>query len=94
MLAGKQFQPAGTNITFAEQHQADAFFCAEDGLMQALNQAFSGAGTQHGDQANALFRLPGKLDWLTFQLLPETVAVQRVTGDARAHNRHQRQALA
>ena len=30
---------------------------------------------------------------LAFQLLPEAVAVERVTGDARAHHRHQRQPL-
>ncbi len=28
-----------------------------------------------------------------FQLLPEAVAVQRVTGDARTYHRHQRQPL-
>lgn len=35
----------------------------------------------------------GELHRLPFELLPETVAVQRVTGDSRAHHRHQRQLL-
>ncbi|MNG78201.1 hypothetical protein D3C79_367660 [compost metagenome] len=29
LLAGKQFQPACANVTFAEQHQTDAFLSAE-----------------------------------------------------------------
>ena len=93
LFAGEQFQPAGTDVAFPEQHQADALFCAEQGGVQTLNQALGWAFTQDGDQADALFRLPGKLHRLAFQLLPEAVAVQRVTGDARAHHRHQRQPL-
>ena len=61
--------------------------------MQPLNQAFRRASTQYGDQADALFRLPGKFDRLPLKLLPETVAVQRVAGDARTNHRHQRQPL-
>ena len=61
--------------------------------MQTLNQAFGWPCAQHGDQADALFGLPGKLNRLAFQLLPETVAVQWVTGDARAYHCHQRQTL-
>lgn len=58
--------------------------------MQTLNQALSWSFTQDGNEADALFRLPGKFNRLPFQLLPEAVAVQWVTGDARAHHRHQR----
>ena len=61
--------------------------------MPALNQACRRACAQHRHQANPLFRLPGKLDRLSFQLLPETVAMQRVTADARPDHRHQRQLL-
>ncbi|MNT44501.1 hypothetical protein D3C72_1810300 [compost metagenome] len=61
--------------------------------MQALNQTLGWPLTQHGNQADALLRLPGKFDRLTFQLLPETVAMQRVTRDTRADHRHQCQAL-
>ena len=62
--------------------------------MQTLNQALRWPSTQYRDQADALFRLPGEFNRLTFQLLPETVAVQRITGDARPDHRHQRQPLA
>ena len=93
LFAGKQLQPAGTDVAFTKQHQADAFFRAEQGGMQTLNQAFGWPFAQNGNQADALFRLPGKFHRLAFQLLPEAVAVQRVTGDARAHHRHQRQPL-
>ncbi len=51
--------------------------------MQALNQAFGRAGAQYCHQADAVIGLPGKLDRLAFQLLPEAVAMQRVTGDTR-----------
>ena len=61
--------------------------------MQPLNQAFGRAGAQYGHQADPLFRLPGKFNRLAFQLLPEAVAVQRVTGDASANHRDQRQPL-
>ncbi|SAD21636.1 Uncharacterised protein [Enterobacter hormaechei] len=93
LLAGEQLQPAGTDVPFPEQYQADAFFRAEQGGVQALNQAFGWPLAQNGNQADALFRLPGELHRLPFQLLPEAVAVQRVTGDARAHHCHQRQSL-
>ncbi len=93
LLAGKQLQPAGTDVAFTKQHQADAFFGAEQRGMEALNQAFGRTFAQDGDQANALFRLPGKFHRLAFQLLPEAVAVQRVTGDARPHHRHHCQSL-
>ena len=93
LLAGEQLQPAGTDVPFPEQYQADAFFRTEQGGVQALNQAFGWPLAQNGNQADALFRLPGELHRLPFQLLPEAVAVQRVTGDARAHHCHQRQSL-
>lgn len=61
--------------------------------MQALNQAFGRAGAQYYHQADAVIGLPGKLDRLAFQLLPEAVAMQRVTGDTRPDHRYQRQPL-
>ncbi|GDB33424.1 hypothetical protein ExPUPEC119_02341 [Escherichia coli] len=61
--------------------------------MQPLNQAFGRAGAQYCHQADAVIGLPGKFDRLAFQLLPEAVAMQRVTGDARPNHRHQRQPL-
>ena len=59
--------------------------------MQPLDQALRRAGTQHRHQANGLFRLPDKLYRLIFELLPETVAVQRVATHARPYQRHERQ---
>ena len=93
MFTGEQLQPAGTDVSFAEQHQANTLFGTKQGLVQPLDQAFRRPGAQHGHQADSFFRLPGELHWLPFQLLPETVAVQGVTGDASAHHRHQRQLL-
>ena len=61
--------------------------------MQPLNQAFGRAGAQYCHQADAVIGLPGKFDRLAFQLLPEAVAMQRVTGDTRPDHRHQRQPL-
>ena len=55
LLTGEQLQPAGTDVAFTKQHQADAFFRAEQGGVQTLNQAFGWPFTQHGDQADALF---------------------------------------
>ncbi|CNT92994.1 Uncharacterised protein [Salmonella enterica subsp. enterica serovar Bovismorbificans] len=75
MLTGKQFQPTGADVPLTEQHQANAFFGAENRLMQPLNQALSWAGTQHRHQTDALLRLPGKFHWLTFKLLPEAMAM-------------------
>ncbi|MNZ75618.1 hypothetical protein D3C78_940980 [compost metagenome] len=93
LLASKQLQPARTDITFTKQHQTDTFFRAEQRGVQALNQTLGWPFTQHGDQADALFRLPGKFNRLPLQLLPETVAVQRITRDTCTDHRHQRQAL-
>ncbi len=76
-----------------EQHQANTLLCTKQGLMQTLDQAFRWSGAQHGYQTDPLFGLPGELHRLPFQLLPETMAVQWVTGDTRAHHRHQRQLL-
>ncbi len=61
--------------------------------MQPLNQAFGRAGAQYCHQTDAVIGLPRKLDRLAFQLLPEAVAMQRVTGDTRPDHRHQRQPL-
>ena len=55
LLTSEQLQPAGPDITFAKQHQANAFFRAEQRLMQPLNKAFRRPGAQHRDQADALF---------------------------------------
>ena len=55
LLASEQLQPAGADIAFAKQHQANAFFRAEQRLMQPLNKAFRRPGAQHRNQADALF---------------------------------------
>ncbi len=93
LFAGEQLQPAGTNVAFPKQHQTDTFFSTEQRLVQPLDQAFGWPGTHDSHQADPLFRLPGKLHRLALQLLPEAVAVQRVTGDARPYHRNQRQTL-
>ncbi|MNG78200.1 hypothetical protein D3C79_367650 [compost metagenome] len=62
--------------------------------MQALNQQGSRPLTQYRHQADAVFRLPDKLNRLVFQLLVETMAVQRVFANPRPHQRHQRQPFA
>ncbi|MNC78517.1 hypothetical protein D3C75_1307420 [compost metagenome] len=61
--------------------------------MQALDQQRGRPLTQYRHQADAVFGLPDKFYRLVFQLLIETVAVQRILANARAHQRHQRQAF-
>ena len=44
LFTGEKLQPAGTNVPFAEQHQANTLFGAKQGLMQPLDQAFRRPG--------------------------------------------------